>query len=384
MQLLSDDETTMIPDEPRNCRRSGGASSRTKCCRGAFDFIIKLRLRGTANMNRVCSCVAQTLRNSRLSKVVASTGVLLPPCETMLVCQCQWMRVIGHEGIVGVRQYIELVRRLQSSEPSGKRRAMCLMPLVKHGYVVLLADQEDLFVVGGVDNAIILYRAIEKDETQGQWRLRGGGEERKDILWSSNGPWTMTFLRTDDINRLARESDKEESEQEKTVLFARSTSDSFVVFFPFFVFGEFYSRESRKKREIRKEVYGEINADILLLQCGNILPVSCMNTFGTNRTIILNPFFPCEHLCSLKEGDLYTTFESEFMEYTSFSGQYFPYLDRQHPSRDIVMEPRRRAGGNKDAVRAAKEGRYCASVKLDAGRIVAAMLSGTVHIYYWD
>lgn len=49
------------------------------------------------------------------------------------------------------------------------------MSLVKHGYVVLLADQEDdLFVVGGVDNAIILYRAIEKDGTD-QGRPRGGG-----------------------------------------------------------------------------------------------------------------------------------------------------------------------------------------------------------------
>ncbi|KYQ56862.1 hypothetical protein ALC60_04226 [Trachymyrmex zeteki] len=56
MQLLSDDETMMISDEPKNCRSE--AFSRTKCCRGAFDFIIKLRLRGTANMNRVCSCVA--------------------------------------------------------------------------------------------------------------------------------------------------------------------------------------------------------------------------------------------------------------------------------------------------------------------------------------
>ena len=61
---------------------------------------------------------------------------------------------------------MELVRRLQSNEPSGKRRATCLMSLVKHGYVVLLVDQEDdFFVVGGVDNAIILYRTIEKDGT---------------------------------------------------------------------------------------------------------------------------------------------------------------------------------------------------------------------------
>lgn len=38
------------------------------------------------------------------------------------------------------------------------------MSLVKHGHGVLLADREDdPFVVGGVDNAIILYRAIEKD-----------------------------------------------------------------------------------------------------------------------------------------------------------------------------------------------------------------------------
>lgn len=53
----------------------------------------------------------------------------------------------------------------------------------------------------------------------------GGEEERKDIPWSSNDLGTMTFLRTDDINRLARELDKE---HEKTVLSARSaTSDSF-------------------------------------------------------------------------------------------------------------------------------------------------------------
>lgn len=64
-----------------------------------------------------------------------------------------------------------LVRRLQSSEPSGKSRATRLMSLVKHGHGVLLADREDdPFVVGGVDNVIILYRAIEKDEVG----LRGG------------------------------------------------------------------------------------------------------------------------------------------------------------------------------------------------------------------
>ncbi|EZA49907.1 hypothetical protein X777_11395 [Ooceraea biroi] len=58
------------------------------------------------------------------------------------------------------------------------------MSLVKHGHSVLLAGREDdPSVAGGVDNAIILYRAIEKD--------------------------AMTVLRTDDINRLARESDKE-------------------------------------------------------------------------------------------------------------------------------------------------------------------------------
>lgn len=57
-----------------------------------------------------------------------------------------------------------LVRRLQSSEPSGKSRATRLMSLVKHDHGVLLADREDdPFAVGGVDNAIILYRAIEKD-----------------------------------------------------------------------------------------------------------------------------------------------------------------------------------------------------------------------------
>lgn len=56
-----------------------------------------------------------------------------------------------------------LVRRLQSSEPSGKSRATRLMSLVKHGHGVLLADREDDPFVGGVDNAIILYRAIEKD-----------------------------------------------------------------------------------------------------------------------------------------------------------------------------------------------------------------------------
>lgn len=67
-------------------------------------------------------------------------------------------------GLQGFVQYTELVRRLQSSEPSGKSHATCLMSLVKHGHGVLLADREDdPFVVGGVDNAIILYRAIEKD-----------------------------------------------------------------------------------------------------------------------------------------------------------------------------------------------------------------------------
>ena len=110
-----------------------------------------------------------------------------------------------------------------------------------------------------------------------------------------------------------------------------------------------------------------------------------------------NPFFPCEHLCSLKESDLYITFESEIRNIlVSMTSPL--HLDRHHPSRDIVIEPRRRladggtsarksslsAGGNKDAVRAAKEGRYCASVELDAARIVAAMLSGIVHIYYRD
>lgn len=74
----------------------------------------------------------------------------------------------------------ELVRRLQSSEPSGKSRATRLMSLVKHGHDVLLADREDdPYVVGGVDNAIILYRAIEKD----RGAMGEGKEERKDIFF---------------------------------------------------------------------------------------------------------------------------------------------------------------------------------------------------------
>jgi len=119
------------------------------------------------------------------------------------------------------------------------------MSLVKHGYVVLLVDQEDdFFVVGGVDNAIILYRTIEKDGTGSREE-----KERKDILWSLNDPWTMTFLRTDDINRLTHELDKEQ----KTVLSVRSTtSDSFVVSFAFFVFAGFCGRvkEEKSKRPL--------------------------------------------------------------------------------------------------------------------------------------
>jgi len=149
---------------------------------------------------------------------------------------------------------MELVRRLQSNEPSGKRRATCLMSLVKHGYVVLLVDQEDdFFVVGGVDNAIILYRTIEKDGTGSREE-----KERKDILWSLNDPWTMTFLRTDDINRLTHELDKE---QEKTVLSVRSTtSDSFVVSFAFFVFAGFCGRvkEEKKKATVVKYILRNI------------------------------------------------------------------------------------------------------------------------------
>lgn len=74
----------------------------------------------------------------------------------------------------------ELVRRLQSSEPSGKNRATRLMSLVKHGHDVLLADREDdPYVVGGVDNAIILYRAIEKD----RGATGGGGRESGRIFF---------------------------------------------------------------------------------------------------------------------------------------------------------------------------------------------------------
>jgi len=128
------------------------------------------------------------------------------------------------------------------------------MSLVKHGYVVLLVDQEDdFFVVGGVDNAIILYRTIEKDGTGSREE-----KERKDILWSLNDPWTMTFLRTDDINRLTHELDKE---QEKTVLSVRSTtSDSFVVSFAFFVFAGFCGRvkEEKKKATVVKYILRNI------------------------------------------------------------------------------------------------------------------------------
>lgn len=69
--------------------------------------------------------------------------------------------------------------------------------------------------VGGVDNAIILYRAIEKDGTgcgvSGGGGAEGGGRrERKDILWSSNGPADDdVFTNRRHINRLGRESDKE-------------------------------------------------------------------------------------------------------------------------------------------------------------------------------
>lgn len=48
------------------------------------------------------------------------------------------------------------------------------MSLVKHGHGVLLADREDDPFAGGVDNAIILYRAIEKDRMWGGEREGGG------------------------------------------------------------------------------------------------------------------------------------------------------------------------------------------------------------------
>lgn len=83
------------------------------------------------------------------------------------------------------------------------------MSLVKHGRGVLLANQEDDPFAGGVDNAIILYRAIEKDRMSvgggivERGEKSGSRQAEKDILWSPNDPGTMTFLRTGDINRLA-------------------------------------------------------------------------------------------------------------------------------------------------------------------------------------
>lgn len=61
------------------------------------------------------------------------------------------------------------------------------MSLVKYSRDVLLADGEDDPSAGGVDNAIILYRAIEKDRMCGVmgWGTEGGWvRRRKDILWS--------------------------------------------------------------------------------------------------------------------------------------------------------------------------------------------------------
>jgi len=52
--------------------------------------------------------------------------------------------------------------------------------------------------VGEVDNAIILYRAIEKDRQR-------KGEGRGDAPWSPNGLGATRVLRTDDVNRLAGE-----------------------------------------------------------------------------------------------------------------------------------------------------------------------------------
>lgn len=51
------------------------------------------------------------------------------------------------------------------------------MSLVKHGHSVLLVGREDdPFAAGGVGNAIILYRAIEKDrQREGEERKREGG-----------------------------------------------------------------------------------------------------------------------------------------------------------------------------------------------------------------
>lgn len=58
------------------------------------------------------------------------------------------------------------------------------MSLVKHGHGVLLADREDDPFAAGLDNAIILYRAIEKDRMS---RGEGRGAEGYSLVTERSG-----------------------------------------------------------------------------------------------------------------------------------------------------------------------------------------------------
>lgn len=59
------------------------------------------------------------------------------------------------------------------------------MSLVKHDRGVLSVDREDDPFAGETDNAILLYRAIEKDGRVEGGRERREGQRWKDILWST-------------------------------------------------------------------------------------------------------------------------------------------------------------------------------------------------------
>ncbi|KYN17002.1 hypothetical protein ALC57_10699 [Trachymyrmex cornetzi] len=451
MQLLSDDETTMIPGRTGELSSYSGASSRTKYCRGAFDFIIKLRLRGTANMNRVCSCAAYETHSNYF---VCSKMILRQSheggCDILWSSDGPWTMMFLRTD--------DINRLTHESDKEQEKTVLSVRSTTSDSFVVSFA----FFVFAGFcgrvkEEKIIISGLI----------LKGIGRESITVKRPYSaieipgfiiGPvlgyyWLPQFRQTTDAI-FGTGNDRYKIVVFRLVRNIGVTGNSAKqVFAPAAIALAILRHESLPSLSSNNNYIIMVTIISMLLynycQYYYIIMVICNYTVK-NKILILetyknhpviqkrleegmlkfNPNQISVERDRLRERDRLAraAMSVQAEQAAAGSGPDMRHHHHHHnhahhhsnihlsthdalslfrapysPSRSAPSVARYRygaspearrwrhfgtqaicAGGNKDAVRAAKEGRYCASVELDGARIVAAMLSGTVHIYYRD